>query len=214
MTPLPLCSMAKGKKATDTARNYLYAEVLAVKIPIKLNNLFQTFRLFKCVYLIYPMILKSKKVHGLTVTGPNPWNSKVPHFSFNFPISFRTWKRVKRFRRARQVDSGVVDLGLVKSFMLDWISDQIRFCNCGSSEESFVGNAWLKPMSAKMLIRNFSWSSYFQESQETEHKDRHCACAVMVTWEECTSFFISRLGNFSLTVYSQQFFIIVFNRMS
>ena len=47
MTPLPLCSMAKGKKATDTARNYLYAEVLAVKIPIKLNNLFQTFQNFQ-----------------------------------------------------------------------------------------------------------------------------------------------------------------------
>lgn len=39
--------MAKGKKATDTARNYLYAEVLAVKIPIKLNNLFQTFQTFQ-----------------------------------------------------------------------------------------------------------------------------------------------------------------------
>ena len=45
MTPLPLCSMAKGKKATDTARNYLYAEVLAVKIPIKLDSLFQNFQL-------------------------------------------------------------------------------------------------------------------------------------------------------------------------
>ena len=118
---------------------------------------------FKCVWnLLYPMILKSKGVHGLTVTGPNPWNSKVSHFSFNFPKSFRTWKGWKGFEgRGRWIPDilfktlGVVDLGLVKSFMLDWISDQIRFCNCGSSEESFVGNAWLKPMSAKMLIRNF-----------------------------------------------------------